>query len=237
MNYSIFHSSHCGSTLLAFKLSKSIETYIEPQWTQIYHKLPVSTKPYVEQTTKENCLVKYPSHCPHIFRFIGGKKVFLYRKLKKHFDKFISKDGLTLDTPQIKNITERHFFHPHIDMKRFNGEDPKHILIMGWINRFLWMKNVKDVLYVDAEDFFANTEQVCNNICEHFNIEYVPVDINFYVKDYANKYSSESLPINIDEIPKETRKYNFISEIEEYDNDSLIKKVSLLHPELKEYLL
>ena len=92
MKYSIFHTSNCGSTLLATLLRNSIETYSEPTWID---------KIYLQKTDeflgeynyekwddivkrkklfhKDNTLVKYPSYASFLSNMVSGKKIFLYR--------------------------------------------------------------------------------------------------------------------------------------------------------------
>ena len=76
MKYSIFHTSHCGSTLLASLLSQVVTTYTEPEWTHSAVKDCLTKLP--THLHADETLVKYPSiFCPHILK-VPGKKVFLF---------------------------------------------------------------------------------------------------------------------------------------------------------------
>ena len=161
--YSIFHTSFCGSTLLACLLSKSIPTVTEPSWT---HKLKVekdlNTKlDIVNRYHTNGLLVKYPSLTCDIAPHINGKKVFLYQDFKDHLKK-LNKDYQDIETKL-------------------------------WTNRFLYLTSSKDVLFINSKELFSNQEDVCIKICNHFNIEYQPVNINFHVKEYG--FNMKDYPI------------------------------------------
>jgi hypothetical protein len=85
MKYSIFHTSFCGSTLLACLLSKSILTLAEPSW---------SCKPTEDIHPNKNHidghLVKYPSKAYQLIPNIDSKIIFLYRNLDDHLQKLES---------------------------------------------------------------------------------------------------------------------------------------------------
>jgi hypothetical protein len=85
MKYSIFHTSRCGSTLLACLLSKSIQTLAEPSWSC----QPTENIDF-EKNHKEECLVKYPSMAYQLIPNIDSKIVFLYRNLDDHLKKLES---------------------------------------------------------------------------------------------------------------------------------------------------
>ena len=80
MKYSIFHTSQCGSTLLATLLRGNKRTYSEPPW---------ACKATMENifSAEDDTLVKYPSLATFACRLLPGKKIFIYRDLKDHLEK------------------------------------------------------------------------------------------------------------------------------------------------------
>lgn len=86
MKYSIFHTSHCGSTLLACMLSNSIDTITEPKWSHDIRELSDMNDKIkvVNENHKDNLLVKYSSLCTDIAPNVEGKKVFLFRNILDH---------------------------------------------------------------------------------------------------------------------------------------------------------
>jgi len=105
MKYSIFHTSNCGSTLLATLLRNSVKTYSEPTWIdKIYLQKPDEfLKKYNydkwDDTVKrkklsheDNTLVKYPSYASFLSNVVSGKKIFLYRNLRDHMEKINIED-------------------------------------------------------------------------------------------------------------------------------------------------
>ena len=85
MKYSIFHTSRCGSTLLACLLSKSIPTLAEPSWTC----QPIDQFNFDSNHLNEH-LVKYPSMAYQFIPNIDSKIVFLYRNFEDHLNKLES---------------------------------------------------------------------------------------------------------------------------------------------------
>lgn len=85
MKYSIFHTSRCGSTLLACLLSKSIPTLAEPSWAcQQIDKIDFN------KDHLDGHLVKYPSRAYQLMPTIKSRIVFLYRNLDDHLKKLQS---------------------------------------------------------------------------------------------------------------------------------------------------
>ena len=80
MKYSIFHTSFCGSTLLACLLSKSIPTLAEPSWA--CHDF--------NNNHLDEHLVKYPSRAYQLIPNIDSKIVFLYKNFEDHLNKLES---------------------------------------------------------------------------------------------------------------------------------------------------
>ena len=85
MKYSIFHTSFCGSTLLACLLSKSIPTLAEPSWSG----QPID-KINFDNNHLDGHLVKYPSRAYQLIPNLNSKIVFLYRNFEDHLNKLKS---------------------------------------------------------------------------------------------------------------------------------------------------
>jgi len=163
--YSIFHTSHCGSTLLACLLSKSIPTLTEPSWShdiRFVDNLEDKIK-LVEANHKENTLVKYSSLVCDVAPHITGKKVFLYRDYQDHINKLQPTD------------------------KEQEG--------LFWCFRFVNLIQVKDVLFIECNYFLNNQQQVAKEVCNHFGIKYISVEIDFHVKQAG--YNHRDNPIEI----------------------------------------
>lgn len=163
--YSIFHTSHCGSTLLACLLSKSILTLTEPSWS---HKIrfmdSIEDKvKLVEANHTKNTLVKYSSLVCDVAPHISGKKVFLYREYQDHISKLQSVD------------------------KKQEG--------LFWCFRFANLIKAKDVLFIEYNYFLNNQQQVAKEVCDWFGIEYIPVKIDFHVKQAG--YNHQDKPIKL----------------------------------------
>lgn len=166
--YSIFHTSHCGSTLLACLLSKSVPTLTEPSWShdiRFVDSLEDKVK-LVEANHKQNILVKYPSLVCDIAPHITGKKVFLYKNFEDHLCK-------------MRAVHQ--------------GLDEEHA--MFWCFRFANLIKAKDVLFIECNYFLNNQQQVAKEVCNWFGIDYVPVEIDFHVKDAGYNHRDEPIEI------------------------------------------
>jgi hypothetical protein len=163
--YSIFHTSHCGSTLLACLLSRSVPTLTEPRWShdiKFVDSIEDKVK-LVEANHKENTMVKYSSLVCDIAPHIMGKKVFLYRNFQDHINKLLPTD-------------QEHE-------------------AMFWCFRFINLIKTKDVLFIECNYFLNNQQQVAKEVCDWFGIDYVPVEIDFHVKQAG--YNHRDNPIEI----------------------------------------
>ena len=169
MKYSIFHTSHCGSTLLACLLSKSIPTLTEPDWVHKaldIHNIEEKAKS-INNHHKDNTLVKYSSLICDVMPDVSGKKVFLYNNFEDHLRKLAEKPNF--------NIQKEAIF---------------------WSQRFLMATVSQDVLYIQANYFLNNKEEALNRVCDHFGIEYKPTkDIDFHVK--AAGFNHRNKPIKL----------------------------------------
>ena len=178
MKFSIFHTSHCGSTLLATLLKDSVESYCEPKWT---------TYLYMDKiySAKENTLVKYPSYQSMACRILPGKKIFLYRRLSDHIEKIIRK----------KDVMERHINEYYLycrDLRNLFSDikvdnDLKKIAFV-WAHRYLDAYFSQDVLRINANNFFLKPEKIVNQVTRFFQIKSVTNfdAIKYYVKTDFN---------------------------------------------------
>ena len=167
MKYSIFHTSECGSTLLACMLSDSIDVVTEPKWShEIRHTDDMDKKiELVNKHHKENLLVKYSSLCTEVAPYVEGKKVFLFRNILDHLNKI-----------------------------QVNKNEAKF-----WLYRWNNLIESKDVLFMSFEQFMENKHKACQDICNHFNINYVPLpDIDFHVKDKGYNHNDEPIRLRQD---------------------------------------
>ena len=164
MKYSIFHTSHCGSTLLACMLSNSIDTVTEPTWSHNIRQLPDMNDKMkvVNENHKDNLLVKYSSLVTDIAPNLEGKKVFLYRNILDHLS--------------------------YLKADKNEGK--------FWLFRWHNLLESKDVLYLPFDIFMYDKEKACQDICNHFGIEYKPTKkIDFHVKEKG--YNHNNNPIKI----------------------------------------
>jgi hypothetical protein len=168
MRYSIFHTSHCGSTLLACLLSKSIPTLTEPSWS---HKIKfidnIEDKlKLIQENHKEHQLVKYASFECNIALYLEGKKVFLYKDFKSHVNKMIE-----------KNIYQEN----------------NTLQSLEWVENFSNLIKSNNVFFLESDTFLNNQKQSCEDICNFFEIEYKPIEIDFHVKQLG--FNGCDLPI------------------------------------------
>ena len=222
MRYSIFHTSHCGSTLLATLLKDQIKTYSEPPWSCKVDMMNILS-------AEDETLVKYPSFASLASRILPGKKVFIFRKLKDHLEKISSKPAamkkhLLFHYPFCKNV--RNLF------PNTAAENDLKKLAFVWAHIYLDAYYSQNVLFVEANDFFINPIITINKVTDFFNFHPVKdlEPLSFYVKkDFLQKEK------NLDEIkPKEKLPYNIkdgiinstnFSDIEEWVQEKIFSKI------------
>jgi hypothetical protein len=190
--YSIFHTSHCGSTYLSALLSKSLPTLAEPDWShEVYNQ--ENPLEYIKQHQKDNEIIKYSSVCCYLMPLIKGKKVFLYRKLHDQIQKKKDDGSVAFHL----SVMEKRF-HPKTKLIE-HDYSPKLLQAILWADRVFWAIDSKDTMFVEANDLFKNPQFTAKQICKFFDIKYIPVDINFDVKHKNNKILRSNKYINIDE--------------------------------------
>lgn len=82
----IYHTSHCGSTLLICLLKEVAKVYSEPFWTHQVINHDVDFFQHIGQY--DNSIIKFPSALCHFAYQSNGKKIFLYQ-LKQHLFKIL----------------------------------------------------------------------------------------------------------------------------------------------------
>lgn len=178
--YSIWHTSHCGSTYLATLLSKSIPTYAEPDWTFTD-----------ELKTDSEVLIKFPSSQNYKVTEVSGKKIFLYRTLYS--------DLMTLGQKPIPELLVRntinHAYSEKIKDNILNSIRHHHMRACIWLNIVKYMNDAKDIIFVNSEDLFNNPQLVCKRICAFFGIKYISVEANYNVKKAG--FNRQNTPIDI----------------------------------------
>lgn len=161
----IYHTSHCGSTLLVTLLKSSIDCYSEPPWTHNVFREEIN---FQEELGKyKNSVIKLPSGWCCLSTKIEGKKIFLYRKLRQHLFKILKQQKSDYvqyyDSFFIKNI------HPTLKDIDFNSFQEKNVFL--WANRIMWMRDANDVKWIESNHFFKNKKKVINEVCDFFDIE------------------------------------------------------------------
>ena len=222
MRYSIFHTSQCGSTLLATLLKEKRRTYSEPPWA-----CRVDMKNIF--SAEDETIVKYPSFSSLACRVFRGKKIFIFRRLQDHLEKIISKPSamknhLSFHYPFFKNI--RNLF-PKLD-----ADNDLKKLAFVWSHIYLDAFYSQEVIFIDANDFFLEPIVTLQRITDFF--DFSPVEdlepLEFYVKNDFNYKNnnlsvikpSEKIPYNIKDGYIKSTKY---SDIENWVNENIFSKV------------
>ena len=195
MKYSIFHTSNCGSTLLATLLRNSVKTYSEPTWIdKIYLQKPDEfLKKYNydkwDDTVKrkklsheDNTLVKYPSYASFLSNVVSGKKIFLYRNLRDHMEKITSLD-------KANTLFRRISYHYEIFKLRnlfpdVKPENDRQKMAFVWAHHLFDISKSQNVLFLKSNDFFLYPKEVVDKVTKFFDI--TPVKdfdpLSFHVK-------------------------------------------------------
>ena len=195
MKYSIFHTSNCGSTLLATLLRNSVKTYSEPTWIdKIYLQKPDEfLKEYNHKkwddivkrkklSHEDNTLVKYPSYASFLSNVVSGKKIFLYRDLRDHMEKIISQD-------KENTLFRRISYHYEIFKLRnlYPDVKPKNDIqkmAFVWAHHLLDISKSQNVLFLKSNDLFLHPIEIVNKVTKFFDI--TPVKdfdpLSFHVK-------------------------------------------------------
>ena len=190
----IYHTSHCGSTLMATLLANSTIVYCEPPWSEnilLNDDLEIPND-------FNNIVIKFGSGWCPFSNNLPGKKVFLYRKLKHHLFKIKSSHYIE---SIISTKYEHHLNHCHKSLKDFQFKTDLGKIAFMWLNNVQWIKEVDDVLWVETNSFFKEKQKIMDIVCDHFQLNVVNnYELsNVYVKSF-NLIGNEK-PINEAEIP------------------------------------
>jgi hypothetical protein len=162
--HQIYHTSHCGSTLMATLLANSTVVYAEPSWVNNL----IQNDELIEELT-DNTVIKFQSSLCHYSGHLSGKKVFLYRKLKHHLYK-IKTSNYTDNIVSTKYEYHLHHCHPSLKEYQFHTDLEKISFI--WLNIIQWISETPDILWIETNSFLSNKKQT--------------IDLsNFYVKSFG----------------------------------------------------
>jgi hypothetical protein len=237
--FSIFHTSFCGSTLLASLLSNSIPTLTEPQCT--FNCIDLNEKDiekYMKEKFKKNILIKFSSGLCFLSKVIKNKKVFIYRKLKDHLYK-IDNNYQTKEFYFDSNIKilKAMNINQHFKNKKLNNCSILEAQAHFWIDRLLWILDSENVYFLEYNDFILNKESKLKEICSFFEIEYLPVNINYHVKDAGLNDNNEYINLkNVTEHRKklfnEEKQWTFNNE----EINNIVNKVEKEFSNLKYFI-
>lgn len=239
MKRSIFHTSFCGSSLMACMISKSLETYSEPDWLYNLEYLELEdTKHYCNKFYKDNSIIKYPSFYTYLSALVKDKQVFLYRNLRKHLSK-MEEASAVFDCLRGHNVTIR-CLHPSLEKINkaniLSLKKAKDVIIFNWLNIFLYMKTNKDVLFIECDSFLDSKQKTMQRVADHFEIDYKPVEINFDVKA-CGFHNHSNDPINLS--LKDNKEAPVFKENKFKDSEDCLEtidKIKELYPELVKYI-
>lgn len=175
----IYHTSHCGSTLMATLLANSTVVYAEPSWI---HNLIQNNK-LVEELT-DNTVIKFQSSFCHYSGHFAGKKVFLYRKLKHHLYKIKSSNYID---SIVSSKYEYHLHHCHPLLREYQFDSDLEKIAFMWLNIIQWISETPDILWIETNSFLSNKKETMDIVCDYFEIDRVKnFELsNFHVKSFG----------------------------------------------------
>jgi len=205
--YSIFHTSHCGSTLMACLLSESIPTVTEPRWSFSLEKYPgkTNTLKYIESNFKEDTLVKFSSQYCCVAPIIAGKKVFLYRTLESHLEKMISNSFLFETNRFYSLFKSRNSINKKIKVDITELTEMNILLSHAffWVNNYFYISEAEDVLKIESNNFIKNKIETLKHICNFFEITYKqPKELDFDAKRSGLNMNDNSINLEKESLNK-----------------------------------
>ena len=182
MTNQIYHTSHCGSTLLAYMLSNNCFVYNEPEWV-VMMTSGGQDKMFMYD---ESQVIKFTSYHTNLAKRFEGKKVFIYRNLEDHLE-WLSRNNHNYLIEEKQWPVDYLLKNSHKSVKHLIEKcdtDLKKFAFM-WGNAFALIKEARDVMYINSKDFFLDKEGIVKKVLSHFNIEEKEktYDVNTYVKD------------------------------------------------------
>ena len=222
MKYSIFHTSQCGSTLLATLLREKKRTYAEPPWSNKVDMLKILS-------AEDETIVKYPSFASLACGVLPGKKVFIFRRLKDHLEKITSKP-----TAMKKHLSKFFPFYQNVRNLFPNvivDNDLKKLAYI-WAHMYLDAYYSQNILFIDANEFFLEPIISLRKVTEFFNFAAVEdlEPLKFYVKkDFLAKETQldeirpkEKIPFNIKDGYINTTNF---SEMDDWVEENIFSKI------------
>lgn len=242
----IYHTSHCGSTLLTAILAQNNIAFAEPNFSELImpsEQLGYSIDnsnykqvvDYLQYTPKwANVVIKFSTAGNMTSIFNKKKKVFLYNNLKRHMFKYINHRRidnymnhyfkLYLNTPYPKLNFD---FHKN----EKNQLNLNQVSVFMWAYSMYWLLESENCLCVNSEEFFFDRVNTVDRICDYLELE-KPHD--YFPKNYVDKkkYFDKGKIIKHEEAYK-SEKYN---ESKTYDTEQydIIKDYALKHYKLLE---
>ena len=176
----IYHTSHCGSTLMATLLANSTIVYAEPKWSE--NIFLNENLEYLKNIN--NTVIKFGSGWCPFSKKLSGKKVFLYRKLKHHLYK-IKTSNYIHSIISTKYEHHLNYCHPSLKECQFHSDLEK--IAFMWLNNIQWINESSDVLWIETNSFLSNKKETMDNVCDYFEIDRVKnFELsNFYVKSFG----------------------------------------------------
>jgi len=170
----IYHTSHCGSTLLISLLKESAKSYSEPSWT---HQVITNNSDFFKSIKLyDNGVIKFPSGLCHFAHQTEGKKIFLYRKLKQHLFKILSNYRTYYIDYYYSYFSNN--IHPSLKGIKFDTIEKQNIFL--WANRIMWIFECENITWIESNQFLLNKQKTLNSICDYFQIDRVS---NFQLTD------------------------------------------------------
>jgi len=162
----IYHTSHCGSTLLISLLKEVTEAYSEPFWT---HQVINHNIDFFEHIGQYNAgTIKLPSALCHFASQSNGKKIFLYRQLKQHLLKILPDRKIAyIDSNYYPYFRKN--IHPSLKNIEFDTIEKMNIFL--WANRIMWISECPDISWINTNEFLTNKKETLDFVCDHFEIE------------------------------------------------------------------
>lgn len=195
----IFHTSHCGSTLMASLLKSSSKVYTEPAWTHTFWN--PNNRTVFNRMMKDyesGSVIKFPSPLCNYASNFPGKKIFLYRSLRRHVFK-IKHLRFSYHSSGMRSIINNYYDYNvkncHPTLREVSPETDLKKTVFMWANKIQWMSEVEDVLWIESNDFFSNKKETMDRVCEHFELPHV-TDFSLasvYVKGIGMNHSDVQL--------------------------------------------
>jgi len=196
----IYHTSHCGSTLLTALLGQRTKAYSEPNFSMFAPKKEVLGYDLDDKNLNDfftflndcpeydNIVVKISSQQNMVSIFNKNKKVFLYNNLKRHLSKYLSyRKAVSKYYPNLFD-TMTNTPHPKLiwdfEKSYLRKPDLGKISVFMWAHSLLWLKESVKCLWINSEEFYFDREETMKKICDWLEIE-LPFDL--YPKKYINK--------------------------------------------------